>query len=128
MGETRFDPRGFYEFRLNDGAIQAGDTMRVVVLSDAVVGPLVAGAVQAGDLTAVRRFGRDPRARPSARIDKWWQEYTGNPLHALDRLLCRRFYMGILNRNETAEIFSPRNLPASTLPPTIFANTDKKYT
>lgn len=40
----------------------------------------------------------------SSRIDQWWQEYTGNPLDALDRLLCRRFYMGILNRNETSEI------------------------
>ncbi|UCH93997.1 MAG: tetratricopeptide repeat protein [Candidatus Aminicenantes bacterium] len=40
----------------------------------------------------------------NTRIDKWWQEYTGNPLDALDRLLCRRVYMGILNRNETAEI------------------------
>jgi tetratricopeptide (TPR) repeat protein len=40
----------------------------------------------------------------NSRIGKWWQEYTGNPLDALDRLLCRRFYMGILNRNETAEI------------------------
>jgi hypothetical protein len=37
-------------------------------------------------------------------IDKWREEYTGNPLDALDRLLCRRVYMGILNRNETAEI------------------------
>jgi len=58
MTEARFDPGGFYEFNLAHGAVRTRDGARVLVLSDNVVAPLVSAAVKAGDLTAVRRLGR----------------------------------------------------------------------
>ncbi len=59
MPEPRFDPGGFYEFNLAEGAVRTRHGDRVVVLSDTVLGPLVAGAVRNGDLTAIRTLGRD---------------------------------------------------------------------
>lgn len=59
MSEAQFDPGGFYEFDLAHGAVRTRTGARVVVLSDSVVTPLVATAVQKGDLTPVRRLGRD---------------------------------------------------------------------
>lgn len=53
-----FDPAGFFEFDGGSGEVRARGGARVLVLSDAVLGPLVAAAVQSGDLTAVRRLGR----------------------------------------------------------------------
>lgn len=58
MAGERFDPGGFYEFNLSEGAVRARDGSRVLVLSDSVVAPLVSAAVKAGDLTPVRRLGR----------------------------------------------------------------------
>ena len=58
MAGERFDPGGFYEFNLSQGAVRARDGSRVLVLSDSVVAPLVSAAVRAGDLTPVRRLGR----------------------------------------------------------------------
>jgi len=58
MTEPQFDPGGFYEFNLAQGAVRTRDGSRVLVLSDNVVGPLVSVAVRNGDLTAVRRLGR----------------------------------------------------------------------
>jgi len=58
MAEARFDPGGFYDFNLAEGAVRARDGSRVLVLSDNVVAPLVSAAVKNGDLTAVRRLGR----------------------------------------------------------------------
>ncbi len=58
MVEARFDPGGFYEFNLAQGAVRSRDGSRVLILSDTVVAPLVSAAVKAGDLTPVRRLGR----------------------------------------------------------------------
>jgi len=58
MAEARFDPGGFYEFNLAHGAVRTRDGVRVLVLSDSVVAPLVSAAVKNGDLTPVRRLGR----------------------------------------------------------------------
>lgn len=58
MTAPRFDPGGFYQFNLTEGAVQTRDGARVVMLTDAVVAPLVAAAVGNGDLTAVRRMGQ----------------------------------------------------------------------
>jgi hypothetical protein len=57
MSES-FDPGGFYEFDLSRGAVMSRDGLRVLVLSDTVVAPLVSAAVKNGDLTPVRRLGR----------------------------------------------------------------------
>lgn len=53
-----FEPGGFFEFDLAKGSISARDGGRVLVLSDSVVAPLVSAAVEGGDLTAVRKLGR----------------------------------------------------------------------
>lgn len=58
MAEPRFDPGGFYQFNLADGAVCTRGGDRVLVLSDTVVAPLVSAAVRNGDLTAVRELGR----------------------------------------------------------------------
>lgn len=55
---SAFDPGGFFEFDLARGAIHARGAGRVLVLSDSVVAPLVSAAVENGDLTAVRKLGR----------------------------------------------------------------------
>lgn len=53
-----FEPGGFFEFDLAKGAVTARGAGRVLVLSDGVVAPLVSAAVEAGDLTSVRKLGR----------------------------------------------------------------------
>ncbi len=58
-GPRRFDPTGFYEFDLEEGFVRTRSGSRVVVLAAEAVGPLVAAAVARGDLTAMRRFGRE---------------------------------------------------------------------
>jgi hypothetical protein len=58
MDAEAFDPAGFFEFDGGSGEVHVRGGARVLVLSDAVLGPLVAAAVQGGDLTAVRRLGR----------------------------------------------------------------------
>lgn len=58
MSQTNFDPGGYFEFDLAKGAVRSRDGERLLVLSDNVVAPLVSAAVEAGDLTAVRRLGR----------------------------------------------------------------------
>jgi hypothetical protein len=58
MSEARFDPGGFYEFNLARGAVTARDGARMLILSDSVIAPLVSAAVKNGDLTPVRRLGR----------------------------------------------------------------------
>jgi tetratricopeptide (TPR) repeat protein len=40
----------------------------------------------------------------SSSIDKWWREFERDAFDALDRLLCRRAFMGSLHPNETDEI------------------------
>ena len=59
MAEPLFDPNGFYEFDLPKGSVRTRHGSRVLVLTDNVVAPLVSTAVQNGDLTAVRRLGRE---------------------------------------------------------------------
>ena len=54
----RFDPADFFRFDLEGGAVRTRGGARVVVLAAEAVGPLVAAAVARGDLTAMRRFGR----------------------------------------------------------------------
>lgn len=58
MDEPRFDPTGFFDFDLAQGAVRARGGTRVLMLSDTVVAPLVSSAVASGDLTALRRLGR----------------------------------------------------------------------
>jgi hypothetical protein len=55
-----FQPAGFFEFDLEGGRVEAraGGSGRILLLSESVLAPLVSAAVQAGDLTAVRRLGR----------------------------------------------------------------------
>ncbi len=58
MAIAGFDPGGFFEFDLARGAVRMRGGERVLVLSDAVLAPLVMAAVQSGDLTAVRKLGK----------------------------------------------------------------------
>lgn len=58
MADTAFDPGGFFEFDLARGAVRARGGERVVVLSDAVLAPLVERAVKDNDVTAVRKLGK----------------------------------------------------------------------
>lgn len=58
MDVEAFDPAGFFEFDGAAGEVHVRGGARVLLLSDAVLGPLVAAAVQSGDLTAVRRLGK----------------------------------------------------------------------
>lgn len=58
MPQASFDPGGFFKFDLPNGEVRARSGNRVLVLSDAVVAPLVSAAVRNSDLTAVRRLGR----------------------------------------------------------------------
>jgi hypothetical protein len=53
-----FDPAGFFQLDPVAGEAHVRGGGRVLVLSDTVVAPLVSAAVQNGDLTAVRRLGR----------------------------------------------------------------------
>lgn len=57
MSEPRFDPSAFYEFDLPNGRVRGRTGARVIVLSEDVLGPLVAAASTAGDLTPVRTLG-----------------------------------------------------------------------
>lgn len=59
MTDTAFDPGAFFEFDLARGAVRARGGERVLVLSDGALAPLVAAAVKNGDLTAVRKLGKD---------------------------------------------------------------------
>jgi hypothetical protein len=52
------DPGGFFEFDLARGAVRDRSGARLLLLSDAVVAPLVDAAVRNGDVTAVRKLGR----------------------------------------------------------------------
>jgi hypothetical protein len=58
IADASFDPGGFFEFDLARGAISSRGGGRVLVLSDGVLAPLVSAAVEGGDLTAVRKLGR----------------------------------------------------------------------
>ena len=57
MNEPQFDPGAFYEFDLSSGKVRGRTGARVIVLSDDVLGPLVAAASAQGDLTPVRTLG-----------------------------------------------------------------------
>ncbi|MFK8000621.1 MAG: hypothetical protein AB8H86_13555 [Polyangiales bacterium] len=57
MESSQFDPSGFYEFDAASGAIKARGGQRVLVLSDALLAPLVAAAASSGDLTPLRTLG-----------------------------------------------------------------------
>ena len=57
MHDARFDPSGFFEFRLSDGTVRARTGDRVVILTDAVLASLVGAAARDGDLTPLRRLG-----------------------------------------------------------------------
>lgn len=57
MPEPLFDPGAFFQFDLANGAVRARGGTRVLVLSQSVLAPLIATAVQNGDLTAVRALG-----------------------------------------------------------------------
>lgn len=55
---SAFDPSGFFEFDLARGAVRARGGERVLLLSDAALAPLIATAVKSGDVTAVRKLGK----------------------------------------------------------------------
>ncbi|MFW5899366.1 MAG: hypothetical protein ACOCUN_02730, partial [Jiangellaceae bacterium] len=59
MTQTRFDPGGFYQFDLSEGAVRTRAGTRMLVLSTSGLTPLVATAVWHGDLTPVRRLGKE---------------------------------------------------------------------
>ena len=58
MTDTAFDPGGFFEFDLASGAVRTRGGERVLVLGEGALAPLVAAAVKNGDLTAVRKLGK----------------------------------------------------------------------
>lgn len=58
MTDTAFDPGGFFEFDLARGAVRAQGGERVLMVTGGALAPLVAAAVKAGDLTAVRTLGK----------------------------------------------------------------------
>jgi hypothetical protein len=58
MAQSAFDPGAYFEFDLANGAVHTRSGERVLLLSDAVLAPLVSAAVRNGDLTAVRKLGR----------------------------------------------------------------------
>lgn len=57
MSDAQFDPGAFFKFDLAHGSVRARGGGRVILLSDAVLAPLVTTAVSNGDLTAVRALG-----------------------------------------------------------------------
>lgn len=57
MTEPQFDPNSFFKFDLAQGQVLTRDGIRVLVLSQNVLGPLISTAVKSGDLTAVRELG-----------------------------------------------------------------------
>lgn len=57
MTETSFEPGGFFQFDLAKGSIRSKGGGRVLVVSEAVLAPLINTAVAQGDLTAVRGLG-----------------------------------------------------------------------
>ena len=70
MTEPRFDAGAFYEFDLPKGRVKGRTGARVVVLSDTVLGPLVAAASAQGDLTPVRTLGTLPGEEVVASLGK----------------------------------------------------------
>ena len=56
---AQFDPGGYFTFDLNAGSVLSKHGGRVLIVSDNVIAPLVSGAVSNGDLTSVRRLGRE---------------------------------------------------------------------
>ncbi len=58
MSQLQFDPGGYFEFDLANGAVRTRGGERLLMLSDSVVAPLVSAAVGNGDLTSVRKLGR----------------------------------------------------------------------
>jgi hypothetical protein len=57
MDEPRFDPGGFWEFHLSGGAVRTREGRRVVVLPEAVAGPLVRLALDQGDEVLLSEIG-----------------------------------------------------------------------
>lgn len=58
VAEGALDPGGFFEFDLARGAVRAGKGPRVLVVPNAILAPLVESAVRNGDVTAVRKLGK----------------------------------------------------------------------
>lgn len=59
MNQASFDPGGFYEFELSDGTVRTRGGSRVLMLSASSIAPLLASAVEHGDLTPVRKLGKE---------------------------------------------------------------------
>lgn len=59
MGEPAFDAGLFYEFDVSAGTVRSRGGNRVLVVSERVIRPLVEASLQKGDLTALRRLGKD---------------------------------------------------------------------
>lgn len=57
MAESRFELNGFFQFDLAQGSVRARGGERVLLLSEEVLAPLIATAVNHGDLTPVRSLG-----------------------------------------------------------------------
>ena len=56
-GSEAFDAGSFYEFDLASGSVKDRSGARVVVVTEAMLAPLVQAAAASGDLTAVRELG-----------------------------------------------------------------------
>lgn len=57
MTDTSFDPGGFFQFDLAKGSVRSRGGTRVLLVSEAVLAPLINTAVANGDLTAIRSLG-----------------------------------------------------------------------
>jgi len=57
MADAQFDPGGFFQFDLARGRVRTRTGARVLVVAENVLAPLIATAVQHGDLTAIRTLG-----------------------------------------------------------------------
>jgi hypothetical protein len=70
MAEARFDPGGYYHFDLAQGAVKTRDGARVLVLSDTALAPLVSGAAERGDFSALTKLGKSIGAAAKQSLGK----------------------------------------------------------
>lgn len=68
MDEPRFDPGGFWEFHLSDGAVRTRAGRRVVVMPEHVAGPLVRLALDQGDQVLLSEIGAALGAEAAASL------------------------------------------------------------
>lgn len=69
MSQPSFDPGGFFRFDLSEGTVHTRTGTRVLMLSASAVAPLVAAAVEHGDLTPVRKLGKELGEHATSGLD-----------------------------------------------------------